>query len=88
MITLNEAQVWTIIGVLSAAVFGMITFGFNMMLRTMRAEIRAEVGGVTTEVRVGFAAVNARIDSLERRFDHLDRDVDLLMKHTFGIDRE
>jgi hypothetical protein len=31
--------------------------------------------------------MNARFDALEQRVDGLDRDVQALVKHTFGLDR-
>jgi hypothetical protein len=80
VITLDEAQIWSIIGVLAATIVGMVTFGFAMLLRTMRAEIRSAVGGLAGETRSGFARVETRLDAM-------DRDINALMKRSFGIDR-
>ena len=102
MISLNESQVWTTIGVLSATLVGTITLVVSLIMRTMRSEFgsvrsefgsvrgelasmrsefRAECDSIRTEMRTGFARVHDRLD-------HLDRDVNALMKHTFGVDRE
>ena len=37
----------------------------------LRGEIGSEIGGLRGEI----AGLNARFDALEKRFDHLDRDV-------------
>ena len=70
MITLNEPQIWTIVGVLAATIVGMVTFGFTMLIRVVRVEIQSLRG----EMNV--------------KFSNLDRDVNAIMKHLFGIDRE
>ena len=99
MITVTEAQIWTIIGVLSATIVGMVTFGFTMLLRVLRAEIGglrseisglrgefgAEIGGLRGELR---AEMRGGFERIETRLDAMDRDVNALMKHTFGLDRE
>lgn len=63
---MNEPQVWTLIGVFAAALFGMVTIVSTMFVRVLRAEVR----------------------TIHQRIDVLDRDVNALMKHTFGIDRD
>ncbi len=42
--------------------------------------IRSEIGGLRSEML-------GRFDLLEQRVDGLDRDVQALVKHTFGLDR-
>ncbi|WP_022888805.1 hypothetical protein [Agromyces italicus] len=76
MIELNEPQVWTLIGVFAAALFGVITLVTTMFVRV----IRSEIGGLRGEIL-------AEIGVVSRRIDALDRDVQALVKHTFGIDR-
>jgi len=73
---MTEPQVWVLIGVFAAGVFGMFTIVSTLFLRV----IRAEVSGLRAEM-IG------RFDRLEQRVDRLDRDVQVLVKHTFGIDR-
>ncbi|PZU46675.1 MAG: hypothetical protein DI566_07420 [Microbacterium sp.] len=62
---MTEPQVWTLIGVFAAAMFGMITIVSTLFIRVLRSEL----------------------GRLESKLDNLDRDVQALMRHTFGIDR-
>ncbi|GAA1466431.1 hypothetical protein GCM10017607_30160 [Microbacterium thalassium] len=73
MLEMTEPQVWTIIGVFAAAMFGMITIVSTLFIQVMRSEF----GGMRSEFR-----------RLEGKVDNLDRDVQALMRHTFGIDRD
>jgi hypothetical protein len=66
MLTMNEPQVWTLIGVFAAALFGMITLMSTMFVRIIRTEIRG----------------------VHHRLDRLDADVNALMRHSFGIQRD
>lgn len=70
---MTEPQVWTLIGVFAAAMFGMITIVSTLFVQVMRSE---------------FGRVGARFDAMDARIDNLDRDVQALMRHTFGIDRD
>ncbi|MFT3797614.1 hypothetical protein [Microbacterium sp.] len=69
---MTEPQVWTLIGVFAAAMFGMITIVSTLFVGI----VRAEIGGVRAE-----------IGRLADKVDHLDGDVQALMRHTFGIER-
>lgn len=73
---MTEPQVWTLIGVFAAALFGMFTIVSTLFIRV----IRAEISGLRGEMV-------ARFDLLGQRVDGLDRDVQALVKHTFGLDR-
>ncbi|KJQ55248.1 hypothetical protein [Microbacterium sp. SA39] len=95
---MNEPQIWTLIGVFAAGMFGTITLMSTMFVRMMqngfdsvrkefksefasvRTELRGEFTNVRTEFRSEFQAVNGRID-------HLDRDLNAVYRHLFGIDR-
>ncbi|MFC4137918.1 MULTISPECIES: hypothetical protein [unclassified Microbacterium] len=74
---MNEPQVWTLIGVFAAALFGMITLMSTMFIRI----IRTEIGALRTEISSEFRGMHQRID-------RLDSDVNALMKHSFGIQRD
>jgi hypothetical protein len=77
VLTMNEPQVWTLIGVFAAGMFGMITIITTMFTRVVRSEIqslRVELKGDIAELRT--------------EVRNIDRDVSALMKHTFGIDRD
>ena len=68
----------------------------------LRGEIGGEMRGLRHEINARFEAVdarfeavdarfdivNARIDAVHTRIDGLDRDVQALVKRTFGLDRE
>ena len=73
VITLTEPQVWTLIGVFSAAIFGIITFGFAGIRNEMKS-LKSELISVMT---TGFNAV-------EKRIEYLERDVQFLMRKEFG----
>ncbi|MBT2484747.1 MULTISPECIES: hypothetical protein [unclassified Microbacterium] len=74
MPALTEPQIWTTIWAFIALMFGMLT---AVSTRVMRAEI----GGLRGEL-------TARFDAVDTRIDGLDRDVQALVKRTFGLDRE
>jgi hypothetical protein len=94
MLGMTEPQVWTLIGVFAAGMFGTITMISTMFLRMMqnefesvRTEVRNEFASVRTEMRSEFAHVRTEISSVHGRIDHLDRDVNAIYRHLFGIDR-
>lgn len=74
---MTEPQIWTMVGAFIATTIGMMTIVSTLFVRVLRAEI----GGLREEMRDRFGAVGARIDGL-------DRDVQALVKRTFGLDRE
>lgn len=74
---MTEPQIWTMIGAFIATTIGMMTIVSTLFVRVLRAEI----GGLREEMRGRFEAVGVRIDGL-------DRDVQSLVKRTFGLDRE
>ena len=81
---MNEPQVWTVIGVLAAALLGGLTVITQLILRTLQAEIgtvRVEIGSLRTEMR---AEIGALRGITEAKFEGLDRDVQALTHHVFG----
>lgn len=74
---MNDAQIWTMIGAFTALMFGMLTVVSTLFTRV----VRAEIGGLRSEM-------NGRFDVMNARMDGLDRDVQALVKRTFGLDRE
>ena len=56
-------------------------------LGSARGESKNDITSLRTEVVAGFAVLGSRIDSLDNRMDHLDRDVQLLMNREFGENR-
>ena len=102
---MTEPQVWTLIGVFSALMFGMFGVVSSLFVRVLRTEVAGlrsemiggigslrnemvgEIGTLRGEVGGQIGALRADIHRLDGRLDNLDRDVQALMRHTFGIDR-
>ncbi len=85
---MNDAQIWTMIGCFTALMFGMLTVVSTLFIRVVRTEIgglrgemNAQIGGLRHEMNARFDAVNTRIDGL-------DRDMQGVVKRTFGLDRD
>ncbi len=66
---MTEPQVWTLIGVFAAAIFGIQ----GIAISSFRRELRSFGAEMIT-----------RFDGMNRRLDALDRDVQFLMRQEFG----
>ena len=84
--TMNEPQVWTLIGVFGAALLGGFTLVTTHFGRVVRAEIGRLEGTLTGKIealdgklsgQIGAldARLNGRIDTLDHRLDTLDKEV-------------
>lgn len=80
MLTLNDAQVWAVIGVFAAALFSVVTLISTMFVRVLRAEI----GRLDVKIDSLDDRMNTRFDAVNTRFDTLDRDVGVLFRRAFG----
>lgn len=69
---MTEPQVWALIGVFSALMFGMLGIVSTLFIQV----VRSEIGGLRSE-----------INALGGRIDNLERDMQAVVKHIFGIDR-
>ncbi|WP_258184398.1 hypothetical protein [Microbacterium foliorum] len=85
---MNNAQIWTMIGCFTALMLGMLTVVSTLFIRVVRTEIsglrgemNAQIGGLRHEM-------NARFDTVNTRIDGLDRDMQAVVKRTFGLDRD
>ncbi|QEA28571.1 hypothetical protein E0W80_06195 [Microbacterium sp. PI-1] len=85
---MNDAQIWTMIGSFTVLMFSTLTVVSTLFVRIVRSEIaglrtemNGQLGGLRTEM-------NARFDTVNTRIDALDRDVQAIVKRTFGLDRE
>lgn len=85
---MNDAQIWTMIGCFTALMLGMLTVVSTLFIRVVRTEIsglrgemNAQIGGLRHEM-------NARFDTVNTRIDGLDRDMQAVVKRTFGLDRD
>ena len=90
---MTEPQVWVLIGVFAAAMFGMIgivTSSFNRTLTAAIGGVRTEIGGLRDVMDARFDAVDARFEAsdakFEAKFEVLDRDIQALSRHVFGAD--
>lgn len=88
--TLNEPQIWTIIGVMGAGLFALLSLMSTMFTRVIRSEIgsvrteigsvRSEIDSVRTEINGVRIVMNTRFDAVDKQIDHLNQDVQYLMK--------
>ncbi|KQR49796.1 hypothetical protein [Microbacterium sp. Leaf161] len=85
---MTDAQIWTMIGCFTALMFGMLTVVSTLFIRVVRTEIgglrnemNAQIGGLRGEM-------NARFDTVNTRIDGLDRDMQAVVKRSFGLDRD
>ena len=92
---MNDAQIWTMIGCFTALMFGMLTVVSTLFIRVVRTEIgglRGEIGGLRGEMNAQIGGLrgemNARFDAVNTRIDGLDRDMQAVVKRSFGLDRD
>nr|WP_236571129.1 hypothetical protein [Microbacterium hydrocarbonoxydans] len=92
---MNDAQIWTMIGCFTALMFGMLTVVSTLFIRVVRSEIgglRGEIGGLRGEMNAQIGGLrgemNARFDAVNTRIDGLDRDMQAVVKRSFGLDRD
>jgi hypothetical protein len=77
---LTDPQIWTLIGVVCAMVFGVLGWQSIWFMRILRTEF----GGLRDVMEARFESVDRRIDGVDKRLDHLDRDVQALTRRAFG----
>ncbi|RGE22738.1 hypothetical protein D1J51_03635 [Leucobacter sp. wl10] len=65
---MNDPQIWTIIGVFAAALFGMLTFMSQSFMRSLSAH----TAQITTKVEVVEAKLQSRMDAFDARLDVFD----------------
>jgi hypothetical protein len=89
VLEMTEPQVWTLIGVFAAAIFGVMTLISTLFVRVIRSEIgglrgellgeigevRGEIGGLRAEVRSEIGGLRAEMNA---RFEAMDRRFDYL----------
>ncbi|GAB3600028.1 hypothetical protein [Microbacterium tumbae] len=92
---MDDAQIWAMIGAFTALMLGMLTIVSTLFVRVLRAEIgglRGELNGridrLHGEMNGLRGEMNARFDAVNTRMEGLDRDVQALVKRTFGLDRD
>ena len=82
-VELTEPQVWTLIGIFAAVMLG----AFTLMLAVFRQSLVGLRGEMTSMRNELIARMDSGFDSVHRRIDHLDSDVQLLMRREFGDNR-
>ncbi|MGO2745632.1 hypothetical protein [Microbacterium sp.] len=66
--------------------------GMNGQMDGLRGEVNAQISGLRSEMNGQIGGLrnemNARFDAVNTRMDGLDRDVQAIVKRTFGLDRD
>ncbi|ACQ82164.1 hypothetical protein Bcav_3923 [Beutenbergia cavernae DSM 12333] len=82
---MTEAQVWTMLGVFTTLLFGMMTILSTTFVRILRTE----TGRTNDRIEALDAKLDIRFDSLRvemnARIDALDRDVGHLTRRMYGL---
>ena len=81
---MNDPQIWTLIGVFSAAVLGGLSLVVTLVTRTTGGQIAALGGQLTGEIRALDSRFGARFDTVDVKFDVLDKEVAGLAKRVWG----
>jgi hypothetical protein len=81
-VTVTEPQVWTALGILAAALTGMIT----LTIRTITVQVQALGTGLEARIDSVEKTMTARFDAVNTKIDGLDRDVQELSVKVFGSD--
>jgi hypothetical protein len=79
---LTEPQVWVLIGVFAAAIFGMMGIATTSVNRTLTASLAR----VDTRIDGLREVMEAKFDKMDAKFDLLDRDIQALSRRVFGTD--
>lgn len=97
---MNDAQTWTVIGLLTTAVFSTVVVSTGAMTRSMLAladGLRGELGGQIGELRaemrarcdivdVRFADVDRRVEQVDQRFEPVEHRIGQLKGRTDQLD--
>lgn len=94
MIELTEPQVWVLIGIFAAAMFGMIgivTSSFNRTLVAAIGGVEAKIGGVEAEIRGLRETMDAKFTAMDVKFtsklEVLDKDIQALTRRAYGAEQ-
>ena len=84
---MTDAQGWTLlamVGVLLSVIGALIVHQFGLLRSYLDARFTGLEGSVDARFTGLQASIDARFDAVNRRLDHLDRDVQALMGDRFG----
>lgn len=88
---MNDPQTWTALGILTAAILGVITLSTQLMMRTITGQLtglRSEMGVRFDDVDRRMDRLEGRMDRLEGRMDRIENRMDGIEKRVEGIDRD
>lgn len=68
---MNDPQTWTLI----AGFFALLVTMIGMTMRV----VRSEISGLGAQLGSRIDTLDVRFDGLERKIDHLDRDVQMIV---------
>jgi len=84
---MNDPQVWTLIGVFTTIMLGGMTLMTTLINRATTTAINGvgvKIEGLRGEMNARFDGVNARFDGVNVKIEHLDRDVNMLIRRARG----
>lgn len=88
---MTEPQVWTLIGVFAAALFGVLGAIVPLITRTITAEIRTQGAELRGEIRTEISGLRGELAAVEHRLSErinaLDGDVQAIARQVFGRGR-
>ena len=73
---LNDPQVWTLIGVFTAAILGGMTLMTTQLSRVIRAEVDRIDGTLSARIDRIDGTLSARIDGVDARLGRIETKVD------------
>jgi hypothetical protein len=80
----NDPQVWTLIGVFTTIMLG----GMTLMTAVINRATAHAIGGLDAKFDAKFdglrGEMNARFDTVNTKIEHLDRDVNMLIRRAWG----
>lgn len=89
---MNDPQIWTLIGVFTAAMLGGLTLVVTLLSRVFDARFSAMDAKFDARFDAMDAKFDAKVDTLEARintrFDHVDRDVQALTARVWRTDTD
>ena len=81
---MTEPQVWTLIGVFAAALFGVLGTIVPLITRTITAEIRTQGAELRGEITTLRSELRGEISELRGQITALDGDVQAIARQVFG----
>lgn len=94
--TVNDPQIWTMVGIFAAAMFGtlgllvpLINRNTRVLVEGLEKVVNAKLEGVEAKFESRFESLenvmNAKFDVVNAKLEHLDRDVTALSKKVFEL---